>query len=426
MSAPKRPAPSTEDHLPPKRDALPKGREVLLVAFPKPRALPVPLLGEPIGRDWLDSHGASDTRVSSRHAVFTRRGTGLGVEDGGSRNGTFVNGRRLGPGERAALADGALVRIGRTLLVFRDDFHGPDAPAEPIGGKLVGPFGLRAVGEFLAALEARPSSNVLIEGETGTGKELVARAVAEAAARANPYGAVNMAGLATGTFEAQLFGYVAGAYSGSGKGSPGLFRAHEGGAVFLDEIGELSLELQAKLLRVLENREILPVGAVRSVPVDVFIVAATNRSLEEAVAQGSFRRDLLARLASARIELPPLRERAEDIFAISEAIARTQGESLESANVEVEAIERIMLHELRSNVRELASVLQRAFAADRKPTLRLETVERILGPLDTAPTSALTVALVQEAIRAAGSESAAARRLGITRGKLRRFLQSEQ
>jgi transcriptional regulator with PAS, ATPase and Fis domain len=235
-----------------------------------------------------------------------------------------------------------------------------------------------------------------------------------------------MAGLATGTFEAQLFGYVAGAYSGSGKGSPGLFRAHEGGAVFLDEIGELSLELQAKLLRVLENREILPVGAVRSVPVDVFIVAATNRSLEEAVAQGSFRRDLLARLASARIELPPLRERAEDIFAISEALARTQGDSLESANVEVEAIERIMLHELRSNVRELAAVLQRAFAADRKPTLRLETVERILGPLETAPTSALTVALVQEAIRAAGSESAAARRLGITRGKLRRFLQSEQ
>ena len=94
--------------------------------------------------------------------------------------------------------------------------------------------------------------------------------------------------------------------------------------------------------------------------------------------------------------------------------------------MEVEAIERVMLHELRSNVRELAAVLQRAFAADRKATLRLETVERILGPLETAPTSALTVALVQEAIRAAGSESAAARRLGITRGKLRRFLQSEQ
>lgn len=419
----KPPQPSTEEHVPPTRSAGQRGREALVTAFPTSLALPVPLPREAIGREWLASHGVEDTRVSTRHAVFSRRG-GLGLEDAGSRNGTWVNGSRLAPGQHAALADGALIRIGRTLLVYRDNFRGRDEPSAPIDGSLVGPFGLRAVAAEIEALRGRPLTNVLIEGETGTGKELAARAVAAAVGRARPYGAVNMAGLASGVFEAQLFGYVPGAYSGSGKGSPGVFREHEGGAVFLDELGELPADLQAKLLRVLENHELLPVGGVRPMAVDVFVIAATNRSLDDAVATGVFRRDLLARLAT-RIELPALRDRSEDLFAIAQAVTRRSGEELLAANVEVEALERVMLHDLPANVRELASVLARAFNVERRASLKLETIEHILGPLspvERAHSSALTVDLVVEAIRLAGSESEAARRLGISRGKLRRFL----
>ncbi|HQY64728.1 MAG TPA: sigma 54-interacting transcriptional regulator, partial [Polyangiaceae bacterium] len=221
----------------------------------------------------------------------------------------------------------------------------------------------------------------------------------------------------------QLFGYVPGAYSGSGRGSPGVFREHEGGAVFLDELGELPADLQAKLLRVLENRELLPVGGVRPLPVDVLVIAATNRDLDEAVAAGAFRRDLLARLAT-RIALPALRDRVEDLFAIAQAVTRQNGEELLAANVEVEALERLMLHELPANVREVASVLSRAFAAERRPSLTLEAIETILGPpsaVASGRASALTLERVTEALRLEGSESGAARRLGISRGMLRRF-----
>lgn len=422
MTAAKPTAPSTEEHPPPARRARARGREALVAAFPTARALPVPLDHEPVGRAWLASHGVEDTRVSTRHVVFSHRG-GLGVEDAGSRNGTWINGCRLGPGERAALSDGAIVRIGRTLFVYRQELRGSDEPDAPIDGRLVGPFGLRAVAADIDALRGRPLTNVLIEGETGTGKELAARAVAAAVGRARPYGAVNMAGLASGVFEAQLFGYVPGAYSGSGKGSPGVFREHEGGAVFLDELGELPADLQAKLLRVLENRELLPVGGVRPLPVDVLVIAATNRDLDEAVAAGAFRRDLLARLAT-RIALPALRDRAEDLFAIAQAVTRKNGEELLAADVEVEALERLMLHELPANVREVAAVLSRAFAAERRPRLTLEALESILGPpsaVASSRASALTAEGVAEALRLEGSESGAARRLGISRGMLRRF-----
>ncbi len=414
--------PSTEEHPQPTRSERARGREALVAGFPTARALPVPLDDEPVGREWLASRGLEDTRVSTRHFVFSHRG-GLGVEDAGSRNGTWVNGCRLGPGERAALADGAVVRVGRTLFVYRKEFRGSDDPSAPIDGRLVGPFGLRAVAADIDALRDRPLTNVLVEGETGTGKELAARAVAAAVGRAHPYGAVNMAGLASGVFEAQLFGYVPGAYSGSGRGSPGVFREHEGGAVFLDELGELPADLQAKLLRVLENRELLPVGGVRPLPVDVLVIAATNRDLDEAVAAGAFRRDLLARLAT-RIALPALRDRVEDLFAIAQAVTRKNGEELLAANVEVEALERLMLHELPANVREVASVLSRAFAAERRPSLTLEAIETLLGPpsaVASSRASALTLERVTEALRLEGSESGAARRLGISRGMLRRF-----
>jgi DNA-binding NtrC family response regulator len=415
----------TEEHAGPSRSAERRTRDALVAAFPQPLALPVPIPGEPIGRDWLQSHGIGDSRVSTAHIVFSRPGGGLFVEDAGSRNGTWVNGSPIGKGERVSLADGDVLRVGRTLFVYREDFVGSDKPSPPMGG-LVGPYGLRRSLDALAAVASRKPTNVLIEGETGTGKELAARALADAAGRSSRYGIVNVAGIAPGVFESQLFGYVPGAYSGSGKGSPGVFRAHDGGAVFLDEIGELPLDLQAKLLRVLDNREVQPVGAVNATKIDVLVIAATNRTLEDAVAHGTFRRDLLARLAAARIELPPLRERAEDIWELSLAIKAGRSEAFELAQVEVEAVERLLLHPWPSNVRELTATLERCATIEGTAPLRLEIVERVLGAPVGATRPTRTALTLEEARRKLadcdGNESAAARHLGISRGKLRRIL----
>jgi transcriptional regulator with GAF, ATPase, and Fis domain len=263
---------------------------------------------------------------------------------------------------------------------------------------------------------------VLIEGETGTGKELVAGALAQMLRPGKPYQPFNVAGIAAGVFESQLFGHVAGAFSGAGKFSRGIIASHDGGTVFLDEIGELPLELQPKLLRLLENGESLPVGADRPVRVDVLIISATNRDLDEMVEAGRFRRDLRARF-SAIIELPPLRERAEDLFAIAVARAVKAGERYDIDRVEVEAIERLMLHPWRANVRELHSVLDRIAAIDPPPALRLAAVTQVLGVTPSQRTGVLTRERVEAALAACnGNRSEAARQLGVSRGQLLRFL----
>jgi transcriptional regulator of aromatic amino acid metabolism len=416
----------TEEHGGPQRIAARRAREVLVVAFPHPRTLPVPLSGEPVGREWLAERGVIDTRVSGQHVEFTRSEAGLLVRDLGSRNGSWVNGTRLVASSPVPLADGAVVRLGRTLVVYRREFFGSDEPSPPLG-QLVAPYGLRQVTERIAAICARRPTNVLIEGETGTGKELVARALAVAAGRAHKYADVNIAELAAGTFESQLFGYVAGAYSGSGKGSLGIFVTHEGGAVFLDEIGELSLDLQAKLLRVLENRKVWPVGANKPTAIDVLLITATNRVLDREVAENRFRQDLLARLAAARIGIPPLRSRIEDIWAIAAAHMLARGEPYDLNKVEVEAVERLVLLPWPSNVRQLVSVIEEVAMIEPPPGFRLEALEHALRMADSEAASeetgpAPSVEAIQEALAQFGNESAASRALGITRGRLRRLL----
>ncbi len=418
-------SPATEEYDRPSDEPLATGRPALVVAFPTSTALEIPKHGVAVGRDWLFEHGITDAKASREHATFSRPGGVLHVEDAGSRNGTFVDGQQLGQGTRVALRDGSMVRVGRTVLVYREALEGELAPSAPIGA-LVGPYGLRGVAMRLDALALRPPRNVLVEGETGTGKELVARAIAERLRSGRPYVPVNVAAMPAGVFDAQLFGYVAGAYSGSGKGARGVFVDHEGGSVFLDEIGELPLELQPKLLRLLDNREVLPVGASRPTLVDVLVVAATNRSLETMVAEGRFRRDLLARLAAAHVELPPLRERAEDVYAIACAIVAQRGEHFDPAQVEVEAVEALMLRPWPSNVRELVAALDRIAGFEPPPALRLAAVERALGVAVPARPGPLTPERVQAALAAcSGNQSEAARQLGVSRGQLLRFLRSQ-
>ncbi|MEQ9324985.1 MAG: FHA domain-containing protein, partial [Polyangiaceae bacterium] len=341
----------TADHVDPQLPASRRPEPCLLVAFPEPAVLDLPL-GQPVGRDWLAERGFVDAEVSASHLRFDKTRQGLMVRDVGSRNGTWLNGGLLPANDKHPLAEGAVLRLGRRLLVYRGSLLGVREPAAPVGG-LVGPFGLRGVKANMEALARREPRNVLLEGETGTGKELAASALAAAFGRAHAFAPVNVAGVASGVFESQLFGHEAGAFSGATQASQGVVPAHDGGVVFLDEIGELSLELQPKLLRLLENREELPVGAERPVIVDVCILAATNRHLEEMVEQGAFRRDLLARLSMARLRLPPLRHRVEDVFAIAQAVAPRVRLELPPAACEVEAVERLLLERWETNVRGL-------------------------------------------------------------------------
>jgi transcriptional regulator with GAF, ATPase, and Fis domain len=421
MSRAMAPPGGTADHIEPQVPARAHREAVLLAVFPESAVFDVPF-GGPVGRNWLAEYDRQDAEVSGNHIQFEQRGSQLVVTDVGSRNGTWLDGRMLPAGESATVEDGSVLRIGRTLMVYRHSFEGPRQPAAPLGS-MVGPFGLRSVAATIESLARRSVTNVLIEGETGTGKELAARAVASALGRAEPYAPVNVAGVASGVFESQLFGHVAGAYSGAQGSSKGVVMAHDGGTIFLDEIGELPLELQPKLLRLLENRELLPVGAERPLHADVLIVAATNRNLDLLASEGQFRRDLYARLIMARVPLPPLRERREDIYAIGRAVAHRMGATIDPASTEVEAMERLLLNPWPNNVRGLMAAVGEIAAMDPHPGLRLWAVEKVMGKPEAAQRGPLTRQVVDAALRASsGNESSAARRLGITRGKLRRFL----
>jgi transcriptional regulator with PAS, ATPase and Fis domain len=252
--------------------------------------------------------------------------------------------------------------------------------------------------------------------------------VAKVVGRDKKYTAVNVAAIGADVFESHLFGHAVGAFSGAVRASRGIFRAHEGGAVFLDEIGEVPLLLQPKLLRLLENREVMPVGESAS-PVDVLIVAATNRALEDDVERSTFRRDLLARFGRT-ISMPALRARAEDIHEIARSVLERRGETVNADTVEVEAVERLALAPWLSNIRELASVLNEVARIDARPGLRHEAVASVLRERGDArvpsASTALTRSEAEAAVKTAGSERRAALDLRVSRGTLRRALSREK
>ncbi len=206
-------------------------------------------------------------------------------------------------------------------------------------------------------------TNVLITGESGTGKELVARALhTEGNRAAKPFVAVNCGAIPTELMESELFGHLKGSFTGAIADKRGLFQQADGGTLFLDEIGELSLALQVKLLRVIQERQVKPVGATAEAPVDVRIVAATNRELEAEVAREAFRRDLYYRLNVIEIRLPPLRHRREDVPLLIEHFVRRhsaeQGKLIKG--VSKAAIQRLQDHDYPGNVRELENIIERA------------------------------------------------------------------
>jgi len=228
----------------------------------------------------------------------------------------------------------------------------------------------RGMAEVFSLMESAAATpiTVLIEGETGTGKELVARGIHRASARAEaPFLAVNCAAVSETLLESELFGHRRGAFTGADKDHRGLFEAASGGTIFLDEVGEMPPSMQAKLLRVLQQGEIIPVGDTRARKVDVRIISATNRDLNAEVAKQAFRQDLFYRLAVFPITLPPLRERRDDLPLLVERLLRKHAERHQSElrGIDPGAVDALQRHDWPGNVRELENVLERAVALTR-------------------------------------------------------------
>ena len=298
-----------------------------------------------------------DRLVSAAHAQLRRANGEWVLEDVTSRNGSRVNGVTV---TRAALRDGDVVELGRSFLLYREDAGEP--PWRPGGGA---PPLLTTCNRKLhadlsqLAVIARSSISILVTGETGSGKEVLTRAIHQASRRIGPLVAVNCGALSRSLLESELFGYRRGAFTGAGDDHLGLLRSADGGTLFLDEIGDLQLDGQAALLRVLEEREVLPVGAVKPVPVDLRFVAATHRDLRAMVRAREFRADLLARLNGFEVALPPLRERREDLGLLVATLLQRHDAGPDRV-FESEAIRALLAWPWPENVRELDKVLAAA------------------------------------------------------------------
>jgi DNA-binding NtrC family response regulator len=342
----------------------------------------------------------------------------------------------------------AIVARAREVLALRQENR---RLRDEVGGGGAGIPGIvgssPALREVLRIVQrvAPTDVTVLITGESGTGKEVVARALHAGSRRADAaFIALNCSALPAELVESELYGHVRGAFTGADRDRDGLFAAAHGGTLFLDEVGELSPAAQAKLLRAVEERTITPVGSTRAVPVDVRLVAATNRVLDDAVAAGSFRADLLYRLGVVQLQLPPLRERREDITALATHFIAQLAErhGLPALPLAEGARRTLLAHDWPGNARELRNALERALvladgdaieAADLPATIAgsaspLRPVDAALAELNWTDARAGALDAFERSFLAAslerhgGNISATARALGLHRQSLQKML----
>jgi transcriptional regulator with PAS, ATPase and Fis domain len=384
-----------------------------------------------VGRDDSCEAVLRGPEISRRHAEFRVDGPIVAVRDLESRNGVFVNGERR---VDAPLEIGDVVRCGEWVgvVVSQDD--------ESAAFKEIAP-GWHGGATLLAAVEpARHLATelpLIVQGETGTGKEGLVRALHVWSGRKGPLVAVNCAALPSELAEAELFGYRKGAFTGADANSPGLFRAAEGGSLFLDEILDLPMPLQAKLLRVLEERRVRALGETRDVAIDVRIIAATQEPLSEAVSDRRFRADLHARLDGLTLVLPPLRDRREDIAPLFLELVR-QHAAGRAVEVEPKLVEALCLYEWPLNVRELVLLTRRLLGVHPQERMlkKVHLPERILASASrTAPGAAPDKrswrktddeaefeSLIEALREHRGSVARAASALGVNRSRAYRLL----
>ncbi len=321
--------------------------------------------------------------LSSVHARVRATAEGWMLEDAGSTNGTYLNGARV---TSALLRPGDILEMGHAFFSVRATRLAIDDPRQDLSScdaELEAPTLATLLPEVESEFDklkrvAQSNIPITLVGETGTGKELLARAIHELSGRSGPFVAFNCAALTANLAESQLFGHVRGAFSGSVADAPGFARAAHTGTLLLDEVKELPLSTQAALLRVLQEHEVIPVGASRPQIVDVRFVATCPYSLERAVQAGQFRSDLFARLSGFIFRLPTLRERREDLgLLISALLLKAGADKRRSLSVAPEFALRLLRYDWPLNIRELELLLARAFVlADH--TLDLEQISAAL------------------------------------------------
>jgi len=384
-----------------------------------------------LGRDPACEIAIDHPQVSRRHAVV-RGGTPATVQDLGSTNGVHVDDRRLEPGECRPLMAGGSFRVGpfRGVLVEDQSTTSADGRA----ALLVNDPTREALSDVVCRVARSPVS-VLIHGETGAGKEVLARALHAVSGRAGPLLGINCAALSEALFESELFGHERGAFTGAVTAKPGLLEAAAGGTVFLDEIGEMPPPVQAKLLRAIESRQVLRVGGVRPVDLDVRFVAATHRDLLAEAARGRFRQDLYFRLNGITLKLQPLRERRDAIRGLANGFLQAAAGRGCAPSLSTAAMALLQRHDWPGNVRELKAVIERALLLAPGDTIEVGHIaldrpavadagRAAAAPAPRADASSdpteqterdRIIAALEEC---AGNQTRAARRLGISRATL--------
>jgi DNA-binding NtrC family response regulator len=381
--------------------------------------------------------------ISTQHAVLRARGGEWIAEDAGSRNGTFVNGERI---TTRVLCEGDLLEAGRVYFVVRGA-PAADGPvvrdADAARSSLA--FGLRTLlpeleesHAALARVARKSTVPVLLLGPTGSGKEVLAREVHAQSARTGPFVAVNCGALPAALVESLLFGHVKGSFSGAARDEIGFVRAADGGTLFLDEIGDLPAASQAALLRVLQEREVIPVGATRAMAVDVRVVAATHRPLDalSAPETGGFRSDLLARLKGYTHRLPALRDRMPDFgVVLADVLAEVAGERAASLTLALDAARAMLAYSWPLNIRELHQAMASAVALASEDALEARHLPAEVlarpppsssheaAPIGGDPLRAQLVSLLHEQH---GNVTAVARAMGKAPAQIHRWMRRFQ
>lgn len=348
----------------------------------------LPLVGSvTIGRSRSADVTVDDASLSREHGRLELTGGGVQFVDLGSSNGSWVAGARAQSGVALTVGDGEILELGEVIFIV----HRPQFSRQPDSDEASKGSAMEQV-RFAAERAAKHRLNVLVLGETGVGKGVLARSIHEASPRADgPFVVIDCAVLAPNVVESELFGHERGAFTGATSAKPGLLEAADGGTAFLDEIGELDPSIQAKLLRAIEERKVRRVGSTHDQEVDVRFIAATNRELDAEAKAGRFRTDLLYRLNTVTLRIPPLRARPEEILPLARKLLVETAAPDDPPALTAAATRWLLGQTWPGNVRELRNAVERAFANATGPAIDVDG----LAPAGFAAAPEASVAVAQ-------------------------------